>query len=458
MGTLKSTLALALMIGLLVSLFAVSSAQATDAIGRITSDTTWTKAQSRITLTGPLNVNNGVTLTIEPGVSVNLNGYYIQVEGTLRSIGTNTEQVTFNNGKINFMENSNGWNPQTNTGSIIQKSRFTGVTINAYPARAVKFNQNTLNGDLTVSGTSIVTSNTVVGTISVDGSAIVWKNTVQGSIASSGFEATLQQHPIISCNTVTGGAGYINSGIVAVSYVTIEDNTVSNCNYGISISTGRDVMGGCVTANAVIERNKISGCTHGIHAEIYNAMATTSGTSYVESNTLSNNAIAVYVDGWSQCLIFKGNNIEESSQYRVYLKGNDFNASQNWWGTTDTAAIKQSIYDSSRDFNLGTVTFEPLLSAENAEAYPNPNAEMPTAQTTASPTPNQSIKPTPTQTDVPTTTNPTDEPTTMPTHHSNEGLIPGGFDLEVYIFAALIIVIVLLAILIVVVLKRSKPK
>ena len=89
---------------LTVTSFFFTNVHATDTIGRITSDTTWTKSNGPYKLTGPLNVNSGVTLTIEAGVTVNLNNYYMQVEGTLRSIGSNSEQIQYDNGKITFKE------------------------------------------------------------------------------------------------------------------------------------------------------------------------------------------------------------------------------------------------------------------------------------------------------------------------------------------------------------------
>jgi hypothetical protein len=38
------------------------------------------------------------------------------------------------------------------------------------------------------------------------------------------------------------------------------------------------------------------------------------------------------------------------------------------WGTTDTQAISQSIYDFNDDFDLGTVDFDPFLAELNSEA------------------------------------------------------------------------------------------
>ena len=55
--------------------------------GIIYTDTTWTKANSPYNLTGAIGIYQDVTLTIQPGVIVNLNGNYIQVNGTLAARG-----------------------------------------------------------------------------------------------------------------------------------------------------------------------------------------------------------------------------------------------------------------------------------------------------------------------------------------------------------------------------------
>ena len=49
----------------------------TDVTGIISSDTTWTKANSPYTFTGAVGIGSGVTLTIEPGVTVNIGSYYL---------------------------------------------------------------------------------------------------------------------------------------------------------------------------------------------------------------------------------------------------------------------------------------------------------------------------------------------------------------------------------------------
>ena len=64
--------------------------------GVIIEDTTWKSINSPYIVTGNILVNEGVTLTIEPGVVVKFEdhsvadyyGYYIKIDGTLVAKGT----------------------------------------------------------------------------------------------------------------------------------------------------------------------------------------------------------------------------------------------------------------------------------------------------------------------------------------------------------------------------------
>jgi hypothetical protein len=65
---------------------------------------------------------------------------------------------------------------------------------------------------------------------------------------------------------------------------------------------------------------------------------------------------------------FINNNLQGNTNYSLYLQGGDVNATYNWWGTTNTQAINQTIYDFKYDFELGVGTFVPFLTAPNPEA------------------------------------------------------------------------------------------
>ncbi|MDA9327927.1 Ig-like domain-containing protein [Flavobacteriaceae bacterium] len=68
----------------------------TDVSGALSSDTTWSLSNSPIILTGNVLVPNGVTLTIEAGVTVRINSEkYLKVQGSLIAIGTESNKIIF---------------------------------------------------------------------------------------------------------------------------------------------------------------------------------------------------------------------------------------------------------------------------------------------------------------------------------------------------------------------------
>jgi len=107
---------------ILVNTLPFGTVQASTTTGIITSDTTWTKANSPYILTGAVAVNSGVTLTVESGVTVNLNDYYIRVNGTLTARGSDNDKIYFNGGSVMFTSVSNGWDEQTGSGSILENT------------------------------------------------------------------------------------------------------------------------------------------------------------------------------------------------------------------------------------------------------------------------------------------------------------------------------------------------
>jgi hypothetical protein len=84
---------------------------ATDVGGQILTDTTWNLAGSPYNLTSTVQIEEGVTLTIDPGVIVNGQGYEIQVGGVLNSIGTKELIVKFS--EVNII-------PDINANSMIE--------------------------------------------------------------------------------------------------------------------------------------------------------------------------------------------------------------------------------------------------------------------------------------------------------------------------------------------------
>lgn len=339
----------------------------TEVTGIIGSDTVWTKANSPYNLAGPVLVSEGVTLTIEAGTIVNLNDYYIRVQGTLRAIGSDTDSIRINLGDIEFKPGSTSWNEQTGSGCIIENMVLNSSSISIENA-SPKITHNTINGDITIkqysTGTPMITYNEFVGSIFTHGGTPVIVNNSITNPYSPG-EPTIgisigSANPTISNNTISNCYFGIHS---AYTNSSIANNFISDCQIGIWIYAGN--------SNPIIENNFISGNTQtGIKIE--------SGSFLIRNNTIIDNTNGITLNYYNQ--IINGgsprilhNNIYANSEYNIDLGfSNDIDATNNWWGTTDTFAINQSIRDFKNDFNLGLVNFVPFITEPNNEAIPIP--------------------------------------------------------------------------------------
>ena len=309
------------------------------------SDTTWTLANSPYTLTGNVLVNNGVTLTIQAGVQVYLGNYYLEVNGTLNASGTTTDEIQFisvgdglqgldipSNGVILFTSASSSWNGQTNSGCIIE---------NAF-----------------------ISSTQPIPTVNIDGSSPEINNC---TIINTGGQRSIwisNGAPVISNNTITSNFAGITVNL-GTSTALISDNDISGCSVGIEIYGGSPIVEG----NLIIDNTGSEGSGDGGIRINY------SGTNpLIRNNTITENSVGLNLLASPSPTIFY-NNIQDNSNYDIYLNygedattSNNINATYNWWGTTNTQAINQTIYDFKDNFNLGNVTFVPFLTAPNTQA------------------------------------------------------------------------------------------
>jgi parallel beta-helix repeat protein len=413
----------------------------TNVSGIISQDTTWTPSNNPYNFTGDVTVASGVTLTIEPGTEVyqfvGVDSYIapddsrlhtLNVNGTLHAEGTDKDLIEFGNVNIGFGSSSQRWNSQSSSGSILQYTAGEHAvgTDNASP----KIDNNNMLTIGVSGGSPIISNNVIVTEMDIEaGSPIISNNTITAE--SGGYPTELpavnfegQNSALFYGNHVTGdlsvSAGspviennFISDGLVVLSAGSpcVENNLIQ---YG-----GITIYG---ETNPVIENNTIAACTIGIN---------------------------IYDSSGSPVPTIAYNNFEQNSKYNIYLgqQGNysstapNVNAANNWWGTTDLSVINQTIYDHKDNFNVGTVTFTPILTSPNTQAAPNPNAPIPTPnpQTTSQPS-------------QPTTTNP---PTSTSTQSKNGNSTLSQTSLSVVIGVLLAVIFGLIA-AVVVFWRRSK--
>ncbi len=375
--SMKKILTLAVIALVLGSLAVISHVDASTSIGgTISSNATWNLAGSPYKLTGPLAVPSGVTLKIEPGVTVEFGSYYMQVNGTLQARGTSDNKIVFtanqrwitNAQKIMFMNSSTGYDEQSGAGCIIENAVFNVTTLVIHGC-SPKISANVFNqpGDIAINAENSYAN--IIGNIincqsaaaiSASGSAKVTNNFVNSSAYVIGLSAAGAAY--FQGNTVN----HCWIGITAAGQATIVGNTITNCaNNGLQAS-GNSVR---------MEGNYISNCQYGISA---------SGT--IQSNTVVNNKVGIQIIAPSAPVT--NNNIYGNTENNlVLLNSQNLDATNNYWGTTDSQAIAQTIRDAKNDFNAGTVTYTPFLSSPSTSAPANPGGYLsPTATPVVDPT------------------------------------------------------------------------
>jgi len=249
----------------------------------------------------------------------------------------------------------------------------TVITGNLNLPRASQVSDSSVNGPVAAGAFSAVETTTVQGSLSISGDGRVQHSSAEG-ITIDGAALAQQNNSVggslsvgnaseVLTNTVRGGGLVVGAGSV------VQGNDVEDAPaWGVSSS-------GTITATG----NRIVGAASGLQASGYlqgNLIANSAGPGIQASGQIVSNTIigaagdALVISATS---IVRGNNLDlNSGPYDlVNTSSASIDAAQNWWGITDTSVIGPRLYDYYTDFNLGIVTYEPILTepVSNAPAY-----------------------------------------------------------------------------------------
>jgi hypothetical protein len=377
--------------------------------GLIDTNTTWTN-NAVYNVTGNILVANGSTLTIESGTTVRFDGnFYIWIQGELIARGAENEKIVFTSNMVSPMQGDWGYikffdeaidaildsNNDYVSGSILEhcvveygkeiQIEDSFVYISHLDLRNCNptINEHVLwmsyssvfTTEKQVIKDSIISDNNWDGIYysSIGGGGIVLiQNCTISNNAGSGIRV-VSGESAISSNTIIDNSG--NGIYISSSDSTITDNVVNNNNTGIRISSSSGKIAGNTisknsgdginieTSTLTIRENHVTENSTENGAGLY----INAGVAEIHNNTFTDNigSNAIFFEN-QQDTTFIANSLNNPvCAYEISINiPNTFDASRNYWGTSDTTEISSRIYDYYDDFSLGRVVFEPILNQE----------------------------------------------------------------------------------------------
>lgn len=318
--------ALRIVIGITVIalMMADRSGAATEVSGPITSDTTWTLSNSPYIVVGDVLVNNGIILTIEPGVLMKFNSSNLQINGTLIARGTSSDPIVFTSNKTTPVTGDWGYiffGDSSTDATYDADGNYIGGSILEYCI--VEY-----AGGMSVSDNGAVRMNNAHPFINY---CTIRNNKASGIKAWDVTGLIKITNSTISKNIASdsGGGIYVSGGTA-----TIYNNTIINNTAGRAVSFGGGGGGIAVInsittiSNNVLINNSALGGTYYYYggSDGGGGVYVSGGTATISNNTIDNNMASlggggIYVFSGAQATIFN-NSISRNTATAQYGSGN----------------------------------------------------------------------------------------------------------------------------------------
>lgn len=374
---------------------------ATSVGGIIAQDTTWTKDGSPYIVTGNILVFNGVTLAIEPGVQVRLDGSYgIYVEGKLQAIGTEAENIVFT---------SNKSTPAAGDWGAI---RFFPISVDAIVDNAgnyvsgsvISFAEISYGRGVQATGSSPYFSDLYIhhvdgvapwswwadqganGAIWLGSSNAIVKNTRIENNACWGMvillqDAFVENNTMLAENNIIrknrsggiflqGGPGpWYHNGLRFHSIIRdnlISDNTAGSGS-GIFIDSGMHLIeGNCIVRNITRSNGSV------IDTALYSTSESTIRQNEIRSNQGDS---TIHFRLPSPLAVITQNNIRANQTHydidveveffqRTIGASRNLNATSNFWGGLNSSQVAARVHDFQDDIFVPRVSTDPLLETK----------------------------------------------------------------------------------------------
>ncbi len=351
----------------------------TNVSGGIYADITWTLANSPYIVVDNVVVFPGITLTIEPGVLVKFEDTkYLEIrQGTLIANGTVVDTITFTSNSLTPTPGI--WGSTTNGGiwlnNAVASTSFNFITIiyatiGIYNAGNIHIKNSLFNNNLSglssIYGTQIDSCIFRLNSAGIGNSNGVIYNFCTISNNTNGI-ATLTGGSLLNCIIDSNQTGLGNSDGPKIHHCTISYNQtgmacdpccggamiVQNCVVDSNSTVGLSINGNGLADSVMDNEIKFNGI-----GLVSATCPGNGGHSQFTRNIIENNTIGIQVGGCSDiyCNSFC-NNTSYDLQNRL---STTISVPNNYWCTTDSAAIELLIYDGHDNSSYGLVNFMPL--------------------------------------------------------------------------------------------------
>lgn len=335
---------------LMPSLLCTMAGFATNVSGIISTNATWTKANSPYIVTGDIDIDTNALLTIEPGVTIKVDGNYtIYVDGIIKALGTGSDNILFT---------SNRPSPAMGNWKGIVIRRMISTDTLVFDHCHFQYADNAIYSDGFLRIVNSKFDNNQFGINALQDAVInecVFLNNHDAIYVTGNNDITVVNSDIAYNVNGFSGGGYL------------AHNKIHHNSYGVT-SGGKNIViydneiaynteSGIVNTQGSITFNQIWYNGVGIQAPI---------STYIAHNGIKYNETGVLVV-YNYPGQIEYNCIEQNSKYN--FKNSDVNLmdmSNNYWGASDSATVMTKIFDYYSDFSKGKTILTPLLQSEDS--------------------------------------------------------------------------------------------
>jgi len=248
--------------------------------GLINNNTNWTVEYSPYIITGNTLVVNGITLTIEAGVSIKFNNNTtMQVNGELKAIGTNENKITFSSN--NTSQNKGDWNHILFSDSSVDANYDSGG--NYQSGSIIKYCDFSYGGGIDL------------GILNINKSQPHIEHSTFSNSSSDGIYINNANPKIDNC-TISNNNG---AGVLSPKYLYENDIEISNSTINKNVGGGIQIESSGNGTLKFINNNISNNSKNAIF--IYSSGGSGSGNIIIENNTINNNSnsngASIFIDG-----------------------------------------------------------------------------------------------------------------------------------------------------------------